>query len=249
MSIPTSTRLSRLLAWMFSSSVRGSLIIICSDHRSLSITFSRYSCTLGIKPSRCQSNALTQSNMRLQTYFTFSLESTMSLSCLSILLCWYSSLISRMSGQLLTGGRCGAEPPDLVLRVRPRPMSEPNGGPGLRSCSGEVGVSVRGCGWRTVTMKVTCTSVPGKSCQLRFLRLGGVMLGFCFHNNHRVQALWWPGFWMVMANSSWNRESPGFSLDLFCLKYSIKYFLIFKNIDQGTLCIQQRLSKNSHRRV
>lgn len=150
--------------------------------------------------------------MWLQTYFTFSLESTMSLSCLSILLCWYSSLISRTSGQLLTGGRCGVEPPNLVLRVRPRPMSEPNGGPGLLSYSGEVGV--RDCGWRTVTMKDTCTSVPGKSCQLRFLRLGGVMLGFCFHNNHWVQALWWPGFWMVMANSSGTNIKSRFSFRL-----------------------------------
>lgn len=45
------------------------------------------------------------------------------------------------------------------------------------------------------------TSVPGKSCQLRFLRLGGVMFGLCFQTNHWVQALWWLGFWMVMATS------------------------------------------------
>lgn len=46
------------------------------------------------------------------------------------------------------------------------------------------------------------TSTVGKSCQLRFLRLGGVMSGFCFPSNHMDHTLWWLGFRMVMPNSS-----------------------------------------------
>lgn len=74
---------------------------------------------------------------------TFSLVSTRSFSCLPIRLCWYTSLISRRSGQLLTGGRCGAEAPDLIFKVRPRPMSEPKGGPIVLSCSGWIGFSAQ----------------------------------------------------------------------------------------------------------
>lgn len=46
------------------------------------------------------------------------------------------------------------------------------------------------------------TSILGKSCQLRFWRLGGVMSWFRFSSNHWDQTLWWLGFKMVMPNSS-----------------------------------------------
>ncbi len=62
---------------------------------------------------------------------TFSRVSTVFLSGVVNGLCWYSSLISRTLGQPLTGWRCAAELPDLSLRVKLRPMSVPNGGPGL----------------------------------------------------------------------------------------------------------------------
>lgn len=69
MCVLTRTRLSRLLAWRFSSWDRGSLTFICSDHRSLSITLSRYSCTRSHHPRQSQVPVLMSKPTRSQTCF------------------------------------------------------------------------------------------------------------------------------------------------------------------------------------
>lgn len=137
---------------------------------------------------------------------TFSRVSTLFLSGVVNGRCWYSSLFSRTFGQLLTGWRCAAEPADLSLRVKPRPMSTPNGGPGVFVWNRERKKRTFQClALRLLARRainVTCTSVLGKSCQLRFLRLGGVMSGFCFSSSHWDHTLRWLGFKIVMPKSS-----------------------------------------------
>lgn len=119
--------------------------------------------------------------------------STVSLSSVLIGRCWFSSLICRTLGQLLTGQHWAGEP------VGPRPTPAQRGeGPVHQVSDG------------------TCARVWGKSCQLRFLRLGGVMSGFCFPSSHWDHTLWWLGFRMMMPNSSetdklfqWILSHPG----------------------------------------
>ncbi len=156
----TRTKLSRSLAWTLSSSVRGSLTFISSDRCSLSIKLSMYSCNQNyistfvkfyqkkkfsgsvvfstVSHVALEADYLTQlstfRSRNIAKYHrscTFSRVSTVFLSGVVNGLCWYSSLISRTLGQPLTGWRCAAELPDLSLRVKLRPMSVPNGGPGL----------------------------------------------------------------------------------------------------------------------
>lgn len=146
MCVLTRTRSSRLLAWLLSSSVRGSSTFTSSERCSLSIRLWMYSCSQ-TSFQHLSASCKKRHGQTTSRRFTFSRVSTVSLSTVSIGRCWYTPLISRTSGRLLIG-RWAAEPPDRSLRVRPRPNSVPNGGPGLFFCGGGMTVSVRLRAWR-----------------------------------------------------------------------------------------------------
>lgn len=144
----------------------------------------------------------------MKNNFTFSRESIVFLRGVVNGRCWYSSLNSRTLGQLLTGRWCTAEPAGLILRPKLYTTSVTNGGPGLfwiwEECKNRK-MDSKCCSLFLCVCnmcKHVYTSTAGKSCQLRFLRLGGVISGFCLLNNHWDHTLWWLGFRIVMPNSS-----------------------------------------------
>lgn len=144
----------------------------------------------------------------IKNNFTFNRESIVFLSGVVNGRCWYSSLSSRTLGQLLTGRWCTAEPAGLILRPKLYTTSVPNGGPGLffwiweERKNSKMDFKCCFCVCVICVSMYRHTSTAGKSCQLRFLRLGGVISGFCLLSNHWDHTLWWLGFRIVMPNSS-----------------------------------------------
>lgn len=95
----------------------------------------------------------------------------------------------------------------------------------------------------TRTIHGTCTSVLGKSCQLRFLRLGGVMSGFCFSSSHWDHTLQWLGFKIVMPKSSETETQLHF-----IFQFEMSLLVLFHDL-LDTLCVWQRLLQQCYRGV
>lgn len=163
------------------------MTFICSDHRSLSITLSRYSCTRSHHPRQSQAPVLVSKPTRSQTCFNLQsgVHQVFQLPAHPPVLVQFPHLQEVRAAPDRRSLWCGSPRPRLQGQTPAHVGAERRSqSPLLQRRDWRQCLSAWPWLEEHQRHRGPCTSVPGKSCQLRFLRLGGVMFGLCFHSNH-----------------------------------------------------------------